>query len=197
MTPIEILMDEHRLIVQVLDCLEAAADRLDSGDDVSPDFFLSAAEFVAGFADRCHHAKEEDVLFVAMTARDMPQDSGPVAVMLQEHDEGRRYTDAFRSAAEQMKAGNGAAAADVVRNVFDYVNLLREHIHKEDMVLYPMAEQLLTEGEMQTVGQEFQRIIAGDQESGRLDRFRALARELEVFVNNDCRQPLRQLATKR
>jgi hemerythrin-like domain-containing protein len=93
----------------------------------------------SGFADKCHHGKEEDILFVAMTAMDMPQDSGPVAVMLAEHDEGRQYTAGFRSAAEQMKNGDAAAAADVVRNVYDYVNLLREHINKEDRVLYPMA----------------------------------------------------------
>ena len=59
MTPIQILMDEHQQILAVLDTLEEGADRLDSGDKVDPEFFLDAAEFVAGFADRCHHAKEE------------------------------------------------------------------------------------------------------------------------------------------
>jgi hemerythrin-like domain-containing protein len=105
MTPIQVLMDEHQLILTVLDSLEEAAGRLDNGDSIDPEFFLDAAEFIAGFADKCHHGKEEDILFVAMTAMDMPQDSGPVAVMLAEHDEGRQYTAGFRSAAEQMKNG--------------------------------------------------------------------------------------------
>jgi hemerythrin-like domain-containing protein len=69
MTPIEILIDEHRQILRVLEHLEEGADRLDSGDDIAAEFFLDAAEFVAGFADKCHHGKEEDILFVAMTAR--------------------------------------------------------------------------------------------------------------------------------
>ena len=72
MTPTQILMDEHQLILAVLDSLEEGADRLDGGDKVDPDFFLDAAEFVAGFADKCHHAKEEEILFVAMTAMDGP-----------------------------------------------------------------------------------------------------------------------------
>jgi hemerythrin-like domain-containing protein len=179
MTPTEILMQEHRLIEQVLDCLEDAAGRLDDGENVSPDFFLDAADFVAGFADRCHHKKEEDVLFVAMTARDMPQDAGPVAVMLHEHEEGRRFTAGFRSAAEQMKRGNGDAAADITRNVFDYVNLLREHIVKEDNVLFPMAEQVIPADSMRQVTEQFQQIVAEDEKNGVLAKYQALAAKLK------------------
>ena len=178
MTPTEILTDEHRLILEVLDCLEAAASRLDDGDAIDPAFFLEAAEFASGFADRCHHAKEEDILFVAMTARDMPQDSGPVAVMLHEHEEGRRYTAAFRSAAERLQAGDAGAAADIVRNVFDYVELLREHIHKEDNVLFPMAEQVVPEDEMRAVAEEFRKVTAADENAGRLDKYQSLAEKL-------------------
>jgi len=182
MKPTEILIDEHRLIVEVLDCLEEAADRLDSGVEVSPDFFLDAAEFVAGFADRCHHAKEEDILFVAMTARDMPQDSGPVAVMLHEHEQGRRFTAGFRSAAEQMKSGDVAASADIVCNVFDYVNLLREHINKEDHVLFPMADQIIPSDAMQKVSEEFERVLTEDEKNGVPDKYRALAKKLGEYL---------------
>lgn len=179
MKPTEILMQEHRLIEQVLDCLEDAAGRLDDGEQVSPDFFLQAADFIAGFADRCHHKKEEDILFVAMTARDMPQDGGPVAVMLQEHEEGRRFTAGFRSAAEQMTGGDAGAAVDVVRNVFDYVNLLREHIVKEDNVLFPMADQVIPPDHMQQMSEQFQQIVEQDEQNGRLAKYQTLAADLK------------------
>jgi hemerythrin-like domain-containing protein len=185
MTPTEILSDEHRLIGQVLDCLEEAAGRLEDGDEIDPEFFLDAAEFVTGFADRCHHGKEEDLLFVAMTARDMPQDSGPVAVMLHEHDTGRQFTQGFRSAAEQMKAGDAGAASEVVRNVFDFVNLLREHILKEDNVLFPMADQLLSGDEMQKLSREFERVTAADEASGRIGRYRTLAHDLSAALETE------------
>lgn len=182
MKPTEILSDEHRLILEVLDYLEEAADRLDSGSRVDPGFFIDAAEFVAGFADRCHHGKEEDILFVAMTAADMPQDSGPVAVMLHEHEEGRRFTAAFRSAAERVKAGDTAASTDVVLNVYDYVNLLREHITKEDNVLFPMADQIIPADAMRVVSKEFQRAIATDEQNGVPARYRELAKELGRYL---------------
>ena len=179
MTATEILMGEHRLIEQVLDCLEDAAFRLEDGEDITPDFFIDAATFVADFADGSHHKKEEDILFVAMTARDMPGDSGPVAVMLHEHEQGRQFTAGFRSAAEQMKDGNTDASADVIRNVLDYVNLLRDHIVKEDNVLFPMAEQLISAEEMQNVSQEFERIVAEDEASGRNTQHKALVEKLK------------------
>jgi len=178
MKPTDMLMQEHRLIEQVLDCLEDAAGRLEDGEDVDPDFFIDAAEFVTGFADGCHHRKEEEILFVAMTARDMPQDAGPVAVMLHEHEEGRRFTAAFRSAADQIKRGDDGAAADLIRNVFDYVNLLREHIVKEDNMLFPMAEQVIPDNDMQHVSEQFERITVQDEQSGLLAKHQALAAKL-------------------
>lgn len=178
MTPTEILGVEHRLIEQVLDGLEEAAAQLEDGESIEAEWFLDAAEFITGFADRCHHSKEEDLLFDALTARNMPRESGPVAVMLYEHEEGRRYTQAFRAAAEQMQAGDTGASADVVRNVFDYVNLMREHILKEDNVLFPMAEQLLSGAEIQDLSQNFEHVIAAQEASGETAKYKALAQKL-------------------
>jgi hemerythrin-like domain-containing protein len=179
----EILKQEHRLIEQVLDCLEEGAYRLEDGEEIEADFFINAAEFVAGFADGSHHRKEEDILFVAMTAKDMPADSGPVAVMLHEHEQGRRFTAAFRSAADQMKNGDTGAAMDVVHNVLDYVNLLREHIIKEDNVLFPMADQLVTGDDMLVVSRKFEHALAEDEASGEVKRYQALALELSATLN--------------
>lgn len=178
MTPTEVLSNEHRLILTVLDRVEEAAERLDDGEAVSPEFFLDAAEFIAGFADKCHHGKEEDILFVALTTKHMPRDSGPVAVMLQEHDEGRRYTAGMQSAAERMKAGDASAADDIVHNALNYVQLLRQHIFKEDNVLFPMAEQVIPVDDMQKVSEQFQQIVAQDDESGRHAKYQALAAKL-------------------
>jgi len=179
----EILMQEHRLIEQVLDCLEDAAGRLEDGDDIDPDFFIDSAEFVAGFADGSHHRKEEDILFVAMTANDVPGDTGPVAVMLHEHEQGRQFTAGFRSAAEQMKTGDTGAAMDVIRNAFDYVNLLREHIIKEDNVLFPMADQVITGDDMVKVSKQFEEAVTEDENNGEIAKYQALAEKLSTYLS--------------
>ncbi len=58
-----ILKEEHEVIERVIAALESAVQKLQAGQDVPPTFFLETAQFVRGFADGCHHKKEEDVLF--------------------------------------------------------------------------------------------------------------------------------------
>jgi hemerythrin-like domain-containing protein len=95
----QILMDEHRVIERVLGALEAVAARMSSGASVRAEFFLEAADFIAGFADGCHHRKEEGVLFPALEAAGIPRAGGPVGVMLAEHEEARAITRGLRAAA--------------------------------------------------------------------------------------------------
>ncbi len=77
----------------------------------APDFSWSAADFITGFADGCHHRKEEGVLFKALQANGMPAGQGPIAVMLSEHEQGRKFTRNMRAAAQQLQAGDPAAKA--------------------------------------------------------------------------------------
>ena len=65
MNATEILMDEHRVIERVLDALESAANLATQGGQIRPGFFIDASDFIKGFADGCHHMKEEGVLFKA------------------------------------------------------------------------------------------------------------------------------------
>ena len=179
MRAITVLMDEHRLIERVLDALETAAGALERGETVRPGFFLDAAEFIAGFADGCHHHKEEDVLFGAIVASGMPADQGPIPVMLQEHEQGRAFTRAMREAARRLAEGDSAAARQVVANARGYVALLRDHIGKEDEVLFPMADHILSEDRHEAVLADFARIGRADAKTGAPERFLALAERLE------------------
>jgi hemerythrin-like domain-containing protein len=139
----ENLMEEHRVIERVLDAVELAAGRLSSGQAVPADFFLKAADFIKDFADGWHHAKEEGVLFEAMTAHGLPVRGGPVGVMLAEHDEGRRLTREMRAGAERLQQGDADAVSQITENARDYAMLLRQHIQKEDQILYPMADRII------------------------------------------------------
>ena len=179
MRAITVLMDEHRVIERVLDALETAAGALERGQPVRPGFFLDAAEFIAGFADGCHHHKEEDVLFGAIVASGMPADQGPIPVMLMEHEQGRAFTRNIRAAAGRLAEGDAAAARQVVANAKGYVALLRDHIAKEDEVLFPMADQMLSADRHDAVLRDFARIEREDATAGAHERFLALAAMLE------------------
>ena len=81
-----------------------------------------------------------------------------------------------------MKAGDASAAADVVRNVYDYVNLLREHINKENHVLFPMADQIIPAETMKKVSEEFELVVTADESKGVHAKYKALAEKLSEYL---------------
>ena len=179
MKAIDVLMDEHRVIERVLDALETAASRLDRGEAVPAQFFLDAADFASGFADRCHHGKEEGVLFRAMDAHGEPTDSGVVGMLKDEHVEGRRYVQQLRAAATALAGGDSSAARRIASTSYAYSGLLREHIEKEDDAVFPMAADLIPAEEHDGVLARFADGSEGDPASAEYAWYLALAARLE------------------
>ncbi len=181
----DILMDEHRVIERVLLTLATAAGRLEQGQAVRPGFFLEAADFIKGFADGCHHQKEEGVLFKAMEAAGLPSSGGPVAVMLSEHEMGRAYTRAMRDAAQKLENGDQAARGSLVSNARAYVELLHQHIAKEDGILYPLASRIIPPDAQERLVDDFEHVEHEETGAGVHEKYLALAKrlakEMEVF----------------
>jgi hemerythrin-like domain-containing protein len=139
----EILMNEHRVIETVLAALERMADRADAEGAIPVADARDAVVFLQTFADRCHHMKEEDRLFPAMERCGIPRDAGPTAVMRQEHAVGRAHVRAMDEAVTAFERGDKAASRRFSFEAHSFVELLREHIAKEDEVLFPMADRML------------------------------------------------------
>ena len=175
----EILSAEHQVILRVIQALETYTGRLAGGQDVRPGFFLQAADFVKGFADGCHHRKEENVLFKTMVDCGLPLQSGPVAVMLHEHELGRQYIRGLRQAATALEAGDQSARAEVIDNARGYADLLRQHIAKEDNILFPMADQVIPLDEQDQVVEGFEHVEHEETGEGVHEKYLALAEALE------------------
>lgn len=175
----DILSSEHRVIERVIAALEAAADKLEAGEVVRPGFFIDASDFIKGFADGCHHKKEEGVLFKTMNDYGMPSRGGPIAVMLNEHEQGRIYTRGMRAGAEKLAAGDRSGQVDVVQNARGYAGLLRQHIQKEDNILFPMANQVIPENAHEDVYEGFEQVEHEETGEGVHEKYLALAEKLE------------------
>jgi hemerythrin-like domain-containing protein len=176
MKAIDILMEEHRVIERVLDAVEGATYHLEQGHSVRAGFFQDAAEFFAGFADGTHHRKEEGVLFPAMIDAGIPAQGGPIPVMLMEHEQGRTLVRAMREAASRLELGEPEAAQRVVSSARSFVALLRDHIVKEDEVLFPMAAQLIPAAQHASLLASFEAAGADPDDTG--ERFIRLAERL-------------------
>lgn len=145
-TPTDILREEHRVILRALDVLEAAAARLAAGQPLPNGWWPEIIAWLRGFADKTHHAKEESSLFPAMVKAGVPSAGGPVGVMLEEHERGRALVRA-------MEAGEPTARA---AKATQFVALLREHIDKENGVLFPLADAVLDESAQRALQREFE-----------------------------------------
>ena len=161
--PIDELMRDHRLIEQVLDAIEAT----DSPRPVA--FYEKVLDFITHYADERHHEKEEGMLFPALTDHGIPSNRGPIGCMLHEHEDARMHTRRIR---EAVAEGNTVAAA---RAGDDYAALLRDHIAKEDNVLYKMALEILPSQIFDQMARDFEAV---ESRAPCRDRYRALADEI-------------------
>jgi hemerythrin-like domain-containing protein len=140
-----VMVEEHKLILRMIALVEQNAARLEAENFRDWRFFLDAVDFIRNYADRFHHAKEEDVLFREFLANGMPRENSPVAAMLMAHDQGRAFVRGMEEAARKALAGEGGQEGAASENARGYAALLRDHIDKEDHILYPLAERILPE----------------------------------------------------
>ena len=151
------LVAEHCLILRMITLLERNALLTAAGDFSNWQFYLDGVDFIRSYADRFHHAKEEDVLFSALVRNGMPRENSPVAAMLMEHDQGRAFVLGMESAVQKVLDGLPGEESAIAENAMAYAALLREHIEKEDDILYPLAERVMPEAMRAEIVEEYQR----------------------------------------
>jgi hemerythrin-like domain-containing protein len=154
----DVLRHEHEAVLKMLEVAEDIAGELMRGAPVEPEVIAEVLEFFQLFADRCHHGKEEEILFPALKAKGMPVEGGPIGVMLNEHGEGREYVQQMARATEAYRNHDERAGVQWAKAALQYAQLLREHILKENNILFVMADRMLTMEEQERLAEEFDRV---------------------------------------
>jgi len=142
-SPTAVLRDEHQLILKVAGRLDGMLTQEGNGKGLDYDTVAKCITFFRLFADACHHGKEEDLLFPGLEAEGMPRDSGPIAVMLYEHDQGRAFVRAMASNIEAAREGDAVAGSELREAARGFIDLIVAHISKEDNVLFNMADGMI------------------------------------------------------
>ena len=174
----DILMQEHRAIERALNILDIVATKLQERETVPPGLIGDTMQFIRLFADRCHHGKEEGQLFPAMEAKGVPCESGPIGVMLQEHEQGRQFVRGMAGQIEAAASGDYSSIRKFIENAHGYVLLLRAHIQKEDNILFPMAARLMSADEQAALLKQFDMVETDHMGAGTHEKFLALAETL-------------------
>ena len=178
MSPTEILKEEHKVVLLVLQGAANEAQNIQKTGEVNFEKIEKIIEFSRFFTDGCHHAKEEQLLFPKMGERGFQADSGPVAVMLMEHIEGRKFIGQMEENLEKVKNGDDTAKDKLVESLMGYIVLLTNHIHKENNILFNMADKVLTANDKEELLKEFDRIEKEETGEGTHEKFHQYAHDI-------------------
>jgi hemerythrin-like domain-containing protein len=174
--PTEVLSDEHRVIERVL---AAVGKLLTVPPAQSLSHWKKALDFISNFADQCHHLKEEKLLFPAMEAHGIPLEGGPIGVMLMEHEEGRSHVRAMRAAVEGLERGETGGVESLLSHARGYLRLLKEHIQKEDEILFRIADDCIPAAEQTALLKSFEEHETREMGAGVHEKYLKIAEELE------------------
>ncbi len=154
MDPVDTLVNEHVLIRQYLDNMAIAAEYIHKGKGPSRAFFHKALDFARSFADELHHFKEEYVLFERLAQKKRGLDA-QITTLRHQHERGRELLAAIEAALAGYEAKAPRETADLLEAMAAHISLLRHHIHIEDYVFFPLAREVLSEGDMTEISARF------------------------------------------
>jgi hemerythrin-like domain-containing protein len=145
MDALQPLKDEHRMIERVLECLDLIAVNARQRQRLDAPLAREAMILLSSYADRCHHGKEEEVLFPLLEGRrGFSPGCGPTAVMRAEHQQGRMLLRGMSEAVASASAGDTRALGRFAQSAEEYASLMRAHIRKEENCLFPDIERVLS-----------------------------------------------------
>lgn len=154
--PVAMLMTEHRLIERVIGVMRRTADGIARGTGVDPRRVATIAEFLRAYADECHHGKEEDILFAALTRRELSSDDAHMMDgLIQEHAWARKTTRRLTDSEIRYSTGETDALDDVRRSLIGLAEMYPRHIEKEDTGFFPASRSYFSDAEWERMAEAF------------------------------------------
>lgn len=170
----EDLMKEHEGILFGLSILEKMVNMLEAQDCVDQDDLARIVDFFTLFADKCHHGKEEGIYFPEMEASGIRKENGPIGQMLLEHVEGRGFIALMRESL------SGKIRTDLfIESGGKYIKLLRNHIEKENTILFPLADRTIPWERQASLLERFEEHETRVMGEGTHDKLHAVLHEFE------------------
>jgi hemerythrin-like domain-containing protein len=177
--PLHMLKHEHRVIEQALHALDGICLKLTWGERLPPGPLSELIDFIQNYADRFHHAKEEDYLFSALQEGGILHDSDEIGAILREHQVENALVNELAAAVDRYCRGDEDAGTDLINAGRKYSSLLIAHMRKEDNILFRIADGMLDESAKQAMSAGF-REAAKQLGESRLKRYERTAFELEA-----------------
>ncbi len=165
---LNIIRDEHRSIAAILHGMEYLVDRIRARKaKIDPRVFRAMIYYLDTFSERMHHPKEDRFLFSALRKRG-GEAAAAVAGLEQEHAAGGDALRRLEQCLVRYEEGGDREFPAFAEAVARFVREYREHMHKEESVVFPMAERLLSARDWQAIDRAFEENrdpLAGDRDT--------------------------------
>jgi len=182
MGPTEELRKEHGIIMRLFVVLQSIGGMIDRHDTAMEAHLEQIMEFLTVFVDRCHHGKEEEILFPELVASKIPDEGEMVRVLVSEHLAGREMMEEMRRALDRRKQHVDEASSEFADVSNRYVTLFRQHIRRENGILFPAVNERLSPDRQAQISKGFQKLEHEKIGQGRHEAFHRLIEELaEVY----------------
>ena len=155
MMPIGPLMIEHRLIERMIRVINEEIKKIDRESSVKSRFIETVVDFIRTYADRCHHGKEEDILFRELEKK--PISSEHLKIMqelIEEHVWGRKTTAELVSAHDRYREGDETRLGEIKTLLRNLVDFYPRHIEKEDKHFFLPVMEYFSKEERDSMLQE-------------------------------------------
>jgi hemerythrin-like domain-containing protein len=148
MTPIGPLMIEHRLIERMIALMEMELQKAEKGKPVNSRFVQTSTRFIRDYADRCHHGKEEDILFRALEQKALSDEhKRTMHELVEEHRLGRETTARLVKANARYEKGDKDGLPEIVDCLRLLIDFYPRHIEKEDRRFFIPIMRYFSESE--------------------------------------------------
>jgi len=182
MEAVELMMQEHQYILRMLNVVRAACLKVYKREKFDYDKFAQMIDFVRNYADRHHHAKEEEIFFKEMQ-QEIPLAKEPIQGMLIDHNNGRYFIQTLEAALAKAASGDDQANIDLLANAIGYTDLLTRHIEKEDKAIYIFGEKNLPDESKEIVEKKCGEVEKKAEENGLQAKYINLLIDLEKYFS--------------
>ncbi len=155
MRAVTILKEEHVMILEFLDLLAAASEKMVANEKLPREFFDDAVAFARQFADKYHHHKEEEIMFRLLAQKHAGALDAELEALKQQHEVCRNYISEIAGAIDGYEAGNDTQTRTIHRNSTEYINALKAHITHENVMFFPKVGRELSTEELDSLATEY------------------------------------------
>lgn len=168
------LRSEHIGVVRMLNIMDAMARRARAGEALDDGDLTDTIEFLRVFVDKCHHAKEEQLLFPAVRAAKLTSVEPAIAVLLEDHVRGRQEVASIELGTQRLAKGADGAGGELADRLSSYTLLLHDHIQREERDCFGAADRELPASVKDDLAEGYERIEREVVGEGVHERFHAL-----------------------